>query len=549
MGYFAAERRFPIPTKDILSWTFDAPRYDQDEPIYIDATDPSRSISCNQARVLVRKIVAGLHAAGLKKGDCVCLHSFNDIHYPILFLGIIAAGGVFAGSNPSYTHFELVHHIKTARIKFLVTEPEMLKNVMSAAKECGVPVSQVWIFDVQATPLPRGHKSWRDLLSHGEEDWVRFDDEKTAKETTAARLFSSGTTGPPKAAVWSHHNCVAQYTLVHEYNPKTWRPVRILSLPMFHAGCVPVAHLTPLRAGQPSIVMRRFELEPFLANIEKFQINEAGVVPPIVISIIMSGLAKKYSLKTIRHLTVGAAPLGRESQEKIRDLLAPGAFVAQVWGMTETSCIASMFYFPEDDTTGSVGRMLPNVDAKIIDEEGNDITGYDVRGELCVRGPIVVKGYLENPKANAESFDADGFFRTGDIAYCDSKTKKWYVVDRKKDLIKVRGFQVAPPELETLLLGHPHIVDAGVIGVKHATEADVELPRAYVVRRDTPEGQALTEDAVKKHCSERLAGFKELTGGVRFLDAIPKNASGKILKKLLRDLAKEEFEQSRKARL
>ena len=150
---------------------------------------------------------------------------------------------------------------------------------------------------------------------------------------------------------------------------------------MFHAACVPgqynpvisyvefklmsaVAHTSILRGGQVGIVMRRFELEPFLANIEKFKITEFGVVPPIVIAIIMSGLGKKYSLKSVKAVQCGAAPLGKESQEKLRQLLAPGATVLQVWGMTETSCIGSMFHYPEEDDTGSVGRMLPNLDAK-----------------------------------------------------------------------------------------------------------------------------------------------------------------------------------------
>jgi len=191
---------------------------------------------------------------------------------------------------------------------------------------------------------------------------------------------------------------------------------------------------------------------------------------------------------------------------------------------------------------------MPSCDVKIIDDSGNDISAYDTRGEICVRGPIVISGYFENPKANAESFDSEGFFKTGDIVYCDSKTKKWYVVDRKKELIKVRGFQVAPPEIEAALLGNPHIIDAAVIGIKHASEPDVELPRAYVVKRPGPESESLDEAAVKKHCAERLAKFKELTGGVKFVDAIPKNPSGKILKRVLRDQAKADQDQE-KARL
>ena len=138
-------------------------------------------------------------------------------------MGIIAAGGVFAGTNPSYTPFELTHHIKTAKSRFLITEPEMLPNILTAAKECEIPESSIWIFDVLGQAIPKGFRSWKELLKHGEKDWVRFDDEKLSKQTTAARLFSSGTTGLPKAAVISHYNLVAQHTLVHEYKTKPWR--------------------------------------------------------------------------------------------------------------------------------------------------------------------------------------------------------------------------------------------------------------------------------------------------------------------------------------
>lgn len=537
---FKAERSASIPNKDLISWTFDDNKSDQDEPRYINATDPSKSISLKQARSIIRKLVAGFHAAGLKQGDCVCLHSFNDIYYSLMFLGIIAAGGIFAGTNPSYTEFELVHHIKTSNTKFLITEPEMLDNILAAAKTSGIPQSNIWIFDVLGQKIPRGFKSFKDLMNHGEKDWVRFNNERTAKETTAARLFSSGTTGLPKAVVLSHYNLVAQHTLVFEVESPPWDQRRLLCLPMFHAACVPIAHTSILRGGQVGIVMRRFELESFLANIEKFEITDLGVVPPIAIAIIMSGLGKKYSMKSVRSVSCGAAPLGKESQDRLRQLLPEGTTVMQVWGMTETSCVGSMFYYPEDDETGSVGRMLPGLDVKVIDDDGKDITAYDTRGELCIRGPTITQGYFENSKANAESFDAQGFFKTGDIVYCDGKSKKWYVVDRKKELIKVRGFQVAPPELESVLLSHPQIVDAAVIGVKDPLDRDVEHPRAFVVKRQVPGGTSLDEKAVKEFCAPKLAKFKELTGGVRFLDTIPKNASGKILKRVLREMAEKE---------
>lgn len=178
---------------------------------------------------------------------------------------------------------------------------------------------------------------------------------------------------------------------------------------------------------------------------------------------------------------------------------------------------------------------------KLVDDDGKDITDYDVHGEICIRGPTVVRGYFENPEANKRDWDADNYFHTGDIGYCDRKTKLWYIVDRKKELIKVRAFQVAPPELEGVLLSHPEIVDAAVIGVPDPSNQEgSEAPRAYIVRRD-PKSSKPSSSEVDKYMRERLAGYKMLTGGILFVEAIPKNPSGKILKRLLREQAAKEM--------
>jgi acyl-CoA synthetase (AMP-forming)/AMP-acid ligase II len=313
---------------------------------------------------------------------------------------------------------------------------------------------------------------------------------------------------------------------------------------MFHAAIIPVAHTTPLRSGHVSYIIRRFELESFLRTIQTYRINELSLVPPLVIALIMSPVTKKYSMKSVRLISCGAAPLSKEAQNKLKkDHCVEGCVFNQAWGMTETSCVGTMFPYTESDDTGSVGRPIPNLDIKLVDEEGKDVTGYNITGEICVRGPTVIPGYFENDAANAQAFDSEGYLKTGDVGYCDEKTKKWYIIDRKKELIKVRGFQVVPPELEGVLLLHPQIVDAAVIGVKgvQGRPPEVECPRAYVVRRPGPVGAKLTAEEVKQWCGTRLAKYKELTGGVVFVDTIPKNASGKILKRILRDMAKEEL--------
>ena len=366
------------------------------------------------------------------------------------FLGILSFGGVFAGVNPSHTPYELTHAFRTAEVKALVVEPELLPNALKAAAEVGIARANIFVFDHHTSVTQPwsdcevwgeglggeerwgGVKSWRCLMSYGESDWVKWDDEVRSKSTTAARLFSSGTTGLPKAVEMTHHNFIAQHTMVLEHKPRDYEIVRLLCTPMFHVSNVPRAHTSPLRSGLLTYVMRRFELQSWLQNIERLGITEANMVPPMVIQVINSPLTKKYNLNSIRNSWVGAAPLAAEPQARFKALLRPDAPFNQVWGMSETSCIATMCHYPEHDATGSVGRSLPDMDMKLVDEEGRDITDYDIRGELCARGPLIVKGYYNNPCANAESWDQEGYFHTGDIAVRKRVNGLWYIIDRKK---------------------------------------------------------------------------------------------------------------------
>lgn len=207
---------------------------------------------------------------------------------------------------------------------------------------------------------------------------------------------------------------------------------RLLNLPMFHAATAPMAFTSCLRAGNKGIVFARFDPEEWFWAHQEYQITDITVVPPLAIMAINHPLNKKYSLKSVHIAVAGAAPLDKHPQARMQKLIGEDVPFTQVWGMTETSCIATRFPYPEKDITGSVGRPIPNLDLKLVDDTGNDISGYDVRGELCVRGPTVVRGYFENLEANERDWDEDGYFHTGDIAYIDGKTELWYIVDRKK---------------------------------------------------------------------------------------------------------------------
>jgi acyl-CoA synthetase (AMP-forming)/AMP-acid ligase II len=257
---------------------------------------------------------------------------------------------------------------------------------------------------------------------------------------------------------------------------------------------------------------------------------------------------QKYSLKSVRAGYVGAAPLSSDMQKRFHALLADGARYTQVWGMTESTSmitgvpldVAEKTTRGEVDSWGSVGTTIPELSVKLVDEEGNDVTHTTHKGEACVKGPTVIRGYYENEKANKESFDSEGYYKTGDVLQLDPKTNLFYVVERMKELIKVRGFQVAPAELEGVLTSHPDITDAGVIGVPDDTSG--ELPRAYVVVR---QGKTLSGDQIKSYAAEKLAKYKALNGGVVVVDTIPKLPSGKILKRVLREWAKEEMRGDR----
>lgn len=293
---------------------------------------------------------------------------------------------MFAATNPAYTAHELSYHLKVSEAVFIISEPEMLPTVMEAKALGDWAIRDIWIFHpLTEQVVPAGQKSWTELLNKGETDWVRFDDEAQSRETTAFRLFSSGTTGLPKPADITHRNLVAQFVAVSQHKPlphevcspvcplvrsilTSTQPIIVVPLPMFHMACAPLVHTSILKAGRVAYILRRFELKQYLSTVEKYKITELMLVPPLAVLLVMSPMTKQYSLRSVRVVQIGAAPLSKDIQVRLKEVLNPDRkpIVNQVWGMTESTCIATKFFGAEDDDTGSVGRLVPNLEAKYV---------------------------------------------------------------------------------------------------------------------------------------------------------------------------------------
>ncbi|KAK3366425.1 hypothetical protein B0H63DRAFT_90329, partial [Podospora didyma] len=369
-------------------------------------------------------------------------------------------------------------------------------------------------------------------------EWERVTDPATLENSVICVLFSSGTTGTPKVCRLSHTNIVSEATLVvdptrevYASQNRPWIYRTLAHLPAAHIAGVQGYLVNPFYVGGTVYWMPRFDWPKFLAYMKQYQITNFFSVPPIFLLIAKSPLVTGQ-FDSVEMAVSGAAPMGHELQRAARKKLGKGqAQLIQTWGLSETTGSMTMTVFgAPDDPTGSVASLISNCTARIVDDNGKDVEPGQP-GEIWVKGPQVTKGYYKNDAANREAF-VDGWFCTGDIAIF--KDGKLYIVDRKKELIKYKGTQVAPAELEALLISHPKILDAAVIGV-HAQE-DTEVPRAYVVADPTQ----TSADEIIDWVASQVSNHKRLRGGVIFLPVIPKTPSGKILRKNLRELAEKE---------
>ncbi|CAA2967842.1 4-coumarate-- ligase 1 [Olea europaea subsp. europaea] len=478
-----------------------------------------------EVELTARKVASGLNNLGIRQGDTIMLLLPNSPEFVFAFIGSSFSGAVSTMANPFFTAAEVVKQAKASKAKLIITQACYLDKVRNYAEENAVKVMCI------DTPAPEGCLLFSELTKADEKDMLAV---KINLDDVVALPYSSGTTGLPKGVMLTHKGLVTSVAQqVDGENPNLYihsDDVILCVLPLFHIYSLNSVLLCGLRAGAAILIMQKFEILPFLELIQKYKVTIGPFVPPIILAIAKSPAVGKYDLSSIRTVMSGAAPLGKELEDAVR-MKFPNAKLGQGYGMTEAGPVLAMCLAfakePFEIKSGACGTVVRNAEMKIVDTETGASLGRNQTGEICIRGDQIMKGYLNDPEASERTIDKEGWLHTGDIGFIDADDEL-FIVDRLKEIIKYKGFQVAPAEIEALLHNHPNISDAAVIPMED--EQAGEVPIAFVVISN---GSSITEDEIKQFISKQVIFYKRINR-VFFIDAIPKSPSGKILRKDLR---------------
>ncbi|KAK4050746.1 hypothetical protein OIO90_004968 [Microbotryomycetes sp. JL221] len=509
-----------------------------DKPALIDAFT-GKEITYKQLIDDSIQLGAGfVNVAGLKPGDCVCLFSPNSIIYPVILFATQCAGLIASTANSSYTVDELLHQLQVSKATVLMAASENLQIAREAAKQAGLNESNIYVLpDTEGKVNAQGLKPWTKLKQGNTKGFkpVKLD-RKAITQRPSFLPFSSGTTGKGKGVAISALNVTTCCQQISKTAGLFDRPDTVLGvLPLYHIFGLIVLLMNTLWNGGTVVLLPKFDLEVFCSSAQKYKATMGLVVPPIALGLAKHPIVDKYDLSSIRFILSGAAPLSADLQQALEQRLK-GPKIVQGWGMSETTSVGIL---PELDTykPGTVGKLLSSVEARLVDENGKDVPAGEP-GELWVRGKNIMLGYYGNEKATKETIHKDGWLMTGDVCI-RSDDGVYTIVDRTKELIKYKGFQVPPAELEGVLVNCPMVSDAAVIGVWSEEQA-TELPLAFIV----PDAKSANDkDLAKKvadYVASKVAPHKRLRGGVRIVDVIPKSPSGKILRKDLRTKVAQE---------
>ena len=492
-------------------------------PDKVAVIDGDREYTYRQLDRYSDRLSSALLGLGVSKGDRVGILAPNCAEFVIAFYGIVKAGAIVTTVNSGYREREIAHQLNDSAAVMLIVHPALLE-VAQAARD--------------AMPDLRRLIVMRETSEDPASFWGLIEAAPTAvpsvtvnpTEEVAVLPYSSGTTGLSKGVMLTHFNLTSN---VRQWVGRTGEGAALredeavlVHLPLFHIYGMNVLMNPTIAAGGTQVMMGRFDMEVLLDLLSRRRVTMLCSVPPVGLGLTQHPDVGRYDLSSLRLGFFGAAPLSSEMQSRIQDTM--GFPIIQGYGLTETSPVTNFdFVEPELTRPGTIDPALPDTEEKVVDvETGTHEVPAGESGELLIRGPQVMKGYYNNPQATSDTITEDGWLHTGDIVRMDPDGYVW-VLDRKKELIKYKGFQVPPAELEGLLLEHPGIADAAVIG-KADLEAG-EIPKAFVVRRP---GAEVSGDQVMDYVAGRVATFKQVRE-VEFVETIPKNPSGKILRRVL----------------
>jgi acyl-CoA synthetase (AMP-forming)/AMP-acid ligase II len=512
-----------IPDVSIADFILEhAPEFSA-RPALIDGTD-GRTLTYDQLVTAVDRTAAGLAAHGLRPGDVFAIQCGNGPEYAVTFLAVAKLGGIATMVSPLFNETETSAQLKDSGAAYLLTDAERIETALAAARK--VNLREVFVL---GGPAP-GATSFLALQNQeGPAPATKIN----PREDTVALPYSSGTTGLPKGVMLTHYNLVAMLRQLETCEVLHSHDRLVCVVPCYHVYGFHVVLNLALRIGATVVTLPRFELEEFLRVLQDFEINIVPVVPPIVLSLARTPLVDRFDLSKLETVHCGAAPLSLDVAEAACKRL--GVRISYGYGMTELSPLSHLTYSGNDkDKAGSAGYCLPNTLCKIVDVESKVDLQPGMEGEVWVSGPQVMKGYLNQPEATAEIIDEDGWLHSGDIGFAD-EDGALFIVDRLKELIKYKGRQVAPAELEAVLLSHPAIADAAVI--PSPDEIAGEVPIAFVVLKENTADEVSGAQIID-FVADRVAPYKKIRR-VEFVDHIPKSPAGKILRRILAQRVRE----------
>ncbi|KAI8048380.1 hypothetical protein BDF22DRAFT_703076 [Syncephalis plumigaleata] len=530
MFYLSQYPPLTIPNHDVYHHLFESGHYEGnvDATIFIDGTDHRRMTVAELHRNSKRLANALRTRHQAKPGQVAAIYSINDLDYPIMVFGALAAGLTVTTASSYYTVDELVHQLRDSKASILFVDHSLVIPGRKAAALVGIAPENVIVSGIHDGHSPdllfQGNPSVRRLIQeHEEMDAVRVPDNEL-NDTVAFICYSSGTTGKPKGVMLTHRNLVAnllQYTALEceAWNRDAQQDTYILFLPFYHMYALGPLMFTTITRRSCGIIIPRFTLDKFLELTQKYKTNMAYLVPPVCLALSKDPLVAKYDVSSLKSIFCAAAPLGPELANLLKNCL--NVVVREGYGMTEVSPLSHIIPYSRQ-LSSSIGLLLPNMIAKIVDQDGNTLP-LGEKGELCLYGPNIMKGYLNRPDATAACIDKDGFLHTGDVVYANEEGY-FFIVDRVKEFIK---------NLQT----HQAVADACVVGY-YCSERATELPMAYVSLKPDYVNKVTAEELVA-YAASRTASYKKLRGGVEFVPDIPRSPSGKLLRRIMREQAKE----------